>query len=32
MGFELSGVWTDVGRKFDRYWDVAVWQRAIRLD
>ena len=32
MGFELSGVWTDVGRKFDRNWDVAVWQRAIRLD
>ena len=24
MRFELSGVWTDVGRKFDRFWDVAV--------
>lgn len=32
MGFELSGVWSDVGRKFDRFWDVAVWQRPIVLE
>ncbi len=32
MGFELSGVWSKVGRKFGRYWDVAVWQREIRQD
>ena len=31
LGFELAGVWPEVGRKFDRYWDVAVWQRPIVL-
>jgi len=31
LGFELAGVWSEVGRKFDRYWDVAVAQRPIRL-
>ncbi len=31
LGFELAGLWTDVGRKFDQFWDVAVWQRPIVL-
>ncbi len=31
MSFELSGVWTEVGRKFEKLWDVAVWQRPIVL-
>ena len=31
LGFTLSGVWRDVGLKFDRYWDVAQYQRPVRL-
>lgn len=29
MGFTLAGVWPEVGHKFGRYWDVAVWQRLV---
>jgi phosphinothricin acetyltransferase len=28
-GFELMGVFKDVGRKFDRYWDVAWYQKLL---
>ena len=31
-GYELTGVWREAGRKFDRYWDVGFWQRPIRSD
>src|SRR5436190_10308849 len=30
FGFSRVGVFGDVGRKFDRYWDVAWYQRALR--
>ena len=30
-GFERVGVFPAVGRKFDRYWDVAWFQRPLRL-
>ena len=30
VGFRLVGIFTGVGRKFDRYWDVAWFQRALR--
>lgn len=29
MGFTRAGVLDEVGRKFGRYWDVAVWLRAL---
>lgn len=29
MGFESVGVLPEAGRKFDRFWDVAVWQRPL---
>ena len=32
FGFTLSGVWREVGRKFDHYWDVAQYQRPIQPD
>ena len=31
MGFEPAGVLRSPGRKFDRFWDVAIWQRPVRL-
>lgn len=31
FGFELVGVYNEVGRKFDRWIDVAWWQRAVTL-
>lgn len=31
FGFELVGVYSEVGRKFDRWLDVAWWQRAVTL-
>jgi L-amino acid N-acyltransferase YncA len=31
-GFELVGIYREVGRKFDRWIDVAWWQRALRDD
>jgi L-amino acid N-acyltransferase YncA len=31
FGFELVGVYKEVGRKFDRWIDVAWWQRAVTL-
>ena len=30
LGFRQVGVFTGVGRKFDRYWDVAWFQRPLR--
>jgi len=30
-GFQQVGVFREVGRKFDRLWDVAWWQRAVHL-
>ncbi len=30
FGFRLVGVQREVGRKFDRYWDVALYERALR--
>ena len=30
VGFRQVGVFTGVGRKFDRYWDVAWYQRPLR--
>jgi phosphinothricin acetyltransferase len=27
MGFALVGVYREIGRKFDRYWDVAAYMR-----
>ena len=30
FGFTLSGVMHEVGRKFDRYWDVAWYERTLR--
>jgi phosphinothricin acetyltransferase len=32
MGFREVGVFTSVGRKFDRFWDVAWYQRAVKRD
>ena len=32
VGYTLSGVWKECGRKFDQYWDVGIWQRPLRLD
>jgi phosphinothricin acetyltransferase len=32
FGFRPVGVFTRVGRKFDRYWDVAWFERPLRLD
>ena len=29
-GYELTGIWREAGRKFDRYWDVGFWQRPMR--
>jgi phosphinothricin acetyltransferase len=29
MGFTQVGVFTGVGRKFDRFWDVAWFQRPL---
>jgi phosphinothricin acetyltransferase len=31
LGFQRVGVFTSVGRKFDRFWDVAWYQRPLRL-
>ena len=31
FGFKIVGVFTEVGRKFDRYWDVAWTERPLRL-
>ena len=31
LGFRRVGVFTSVGRKFDRFWDVAWYQRPLRL-
>ena len=31
-GFEPVGVFAKVGRKFDRYWDVAWFQRPLKLE
>ena len=31
MGFERVGIWREVGRKFGRFWDVAVYERAMEL-
>ena len=32
FGFRLVGVFHAVGRKFDRFWDVAWFERPLRLD
>ncbi len=32
FGFRQIGVFTEVGRKFDRYWDVAWFERPLHLD
>ena len=32
VGYTLSGVWKECGRKFDRYWDVSIWQRPLRAN
>ena len=29
MGFSLVGILPEAGRKFDQFWDVAIWQRPI---
>lgn len=29
MGFSHAGTWREVGRKFGRFWDVAVYEKAI---
>jgi phosphinothricin acetyltransferase len=29
LGFELAGLYREVGRKFGRFWDVAVYQRPV---
>jgi phosphinothricin acetyltransferase len=31
MGFVRVGTWREVGRKFGRFWDVAVYERAMEL-
>lgn len=31
MGFVQVGTWREVGRKFGRFWDVAVYERAMEL-
>ena len=31
LGYTLSGVWKECGRKFGRYWDVSIWQRPMIL-
>ena len=31
MGFARVGVYREVGRKFGRFWDVAVYERALRV-
>ncbi|MEO1592893.1 MAG: N-acetyltransferase family protein [Cyanobacteria bacterium J06632_22] len=31
VGFRSVGVYREVGRKFDRYWDVEWWERAVKL-
>lgn len=30
-GYVSAGVWKEAGRKFDRYWDVSIWQRPLHL-
>jgi len=30
VGYTLSGVWKECGRKFNQYWDVGIWQRPMR--
>jgi len=30
VGYKLSGVWKECGRKFGQYWDVGIWQRPMR--
>ncbi len=32
FGFELVGVYPEVGRKFGRFWDVAAYVRPFRID
>lgn len=32
MGFEEAGRLAQIGRKFDRYWDVAIWLRPMDRD
>ncbi len=32
VGYSLSGVWKQCGRKFDQYWDVGIWQRPLRQE
>ena len=29
LGFRRVGIYQEVGRKFDRYWDVEWWERAV---
>ena len=29
FGFRLIGVQSEIGRKFDRYWDVALYERSL---
>jgi phosphinothricin acetyltransferase len=31
LGFKMVGIFHEVGRKFDRYWDVAWTERPIKL-
>jgi phosphinothricin acetyltransferase len=31
VGFTRAGIYREVGRKFGQFWDVAVYERAIRL-
>jgi phosphinothricin acetyltransferase len=30
FGFEQAGLYREIGRKFDRFWDVAVWLKPLR--
>jgi phosphinothricin acetyltransferase len=30
MGFTRAGLYREVGRKFGRFWDVAVYERTMR--
>jgi phosphinothricin acetyltransferase len=32
LGYRRLGVWTEVGRKFDRYWDVAWYEKCLGAD
>ena len=32
FGFKMIGAFSEVGRKFDKYWDVLWWERPLKLN